>query len=234
MGCHAFGDISEVIVGLGLQIFRICCKETSYLFITRSIESSRKLLYMLDAGDLSVERSNHLKSVEHIQVDILQKEVFGGSKPSIYLYSMVLFWNNNLPEDQWLSRSIFVLKQHLLVCKEDLKQFEYLSDYTSPPSYFGIDTWCSTVNISEMVIDANETQCVTLTLKCSATAPTSSASKFCSLFEASSCLKSTAASALLKWKLKWISEEGLHKFVALLKALHSEVTTSPLPVSYIT
>lgn len=34
------------------------------------------------------------------------------------------------------------------------------------------------------------------------------------------------------WKLKWFSEESLFKFVALMKAIHTEAGTSPLLVSY--
>lgn len=38
------------------------------------------------------------------------------------------------------------------------------------------------------------------------------------------------ASKSIVWKLKWFSEDNLLKFVALLKAIHLGMTTSPLPV----
>lgn len=72
----------EVFVGLGLQVIRlvssmitsyngqafciflkasifiyfcrVCCKDTSYLFITMTVERSRKLLALLDSFDSSV------------------------------------------------------------------------------------------------------------------------------------------------------------------------------------
>lgn len=43
-------------------------------------------------------------------------------------------------------------------------------------------------------------------------------------------MKRKPVSGPLKWKLKWFSEESLFKFVALLKALRSETTTSGLLV----
>lgn len=38
---------------------------------------------------------------------------------------------------------------------------------------------------------------------------------------------------ILTWKFKWFSEETLLKFVAVLKAIHLGLTSSPLPVKRI-
>ncbi|XP_022755098.1 uncharacterized protein LOC111303243 [Durio zibethinus] len=47
-----FEDISEVLVGLGLQVVRVCVERSVvYLFITRSIEESTQLLHMLKVAD---------------------------------------------------------------------------------------------------------------------------------------------------------------------------------------
>lgn len=54
-------------------------------------------------------------------------------------------------EDQWLSRSLFVLKRQLFVCFEDLKQFSTLFESSAPPSYFFLDSSCFIVDISDMV-----------------------------------------------------------------------------------
>lgn len=57
----------------------------------------------------------------------------------------------NLTEDQWLSRSLFVLKHHLFLCVEDLKQFSFLSESKASTPYFFLDSSCSIMDISEMV-----------------------------------------------------------------------------------
>lgn len=49
VGCHRIEDVKEILVGLGLQVVRVYFeREASYLFITRSIDKSRRLLCILD------------------------------------------------------------------------------------------------------------------------------------------------------------------------------------------
>ncbi|XP_037494925.1 uncharacterized protein LOC105645303 isoform X2 [Jatropha curcas] len=48
LGWHRVEDVKEVLVGLGLQVVRVYIeKGATYLFLTRSIEKSRQLLYAL-------------------------------------------------------------------------------------------------------------------------------------------------------------------------------------------
>ncbi|KAB2001389.1 hypothetical protein ES319_D12G299400v1 [Gossypium barbadense] len=54
LGSHRVEDIREVLVGLSLQVVRVYAKgSVAYLFVTRSIEKSSQLLYMLKASDSS-------------------------------------------------------------------------------------------------------------------------------------------------------------------------------------
>lgn len=215
IGCHNIEDVTEVSVGLGLQVVRVCCKDAAYLFITRNVEKSRKLLSMLETFGLPVVQNKYsLKSMEQIQVDFFRRDVCRGSQMSIYLYSMVLFWHDRLQEDQWLSRSLFVLKHQLFVCIEDLKQFSSLSESSAPSSYFFLDSSCFIINISDMVVDTMEGLCVTLTSECSTSQILSQ--------------EDLPKSRPFSWKFKWFSEESLYKFVSLLEALRSEASTCPL------
>lgn len=221
----------EVFVGLGLQVVRVCCKDRSYLFITMSVEKSRKLLALLDSFDSSVLQGNcPLTSLEQVQVNIFERHIYGSSTMSIFQYSMVMFWSSKLEEDLWLSRSLFVLKWQLLVCIEDLEQFGALPEGKSPSSYFILDASCSIINISEMVIDNKDRECMTLALECAA-------SELHSLDKQdaghATLTKGKPSSGPFTWKFKWSSEESLFKFVALLKAIHAELTRSPLCVRWI-
>ncbi|KAL3512164.1 hypothetical protein ACH5RR_024881 [Cinchona calisaya] len=231
MGCHGIGDVREVFVGLGLQVIRVCCKDASYLFITMTVERSRTLLALLDSFHSSVLPDNcSLKSLEQVQVGIFERNVCGSSKMSILQYSMLMFWNSNIEEGLWLSRSLFVLKWQLLVCIEDLKQFGTLPADESSSSYFILDSSCSIINISEMVID-NKDRCVNLTLEC--TAPPKFHFPEKGNVEDAILAREKSSSGPFKWKFKWFSEESLYKFVALLKAIHVELTASPLRVRFI-
>lgn len=77
------------------------------------------------------------------------------------------------------------------------------------------------------VIEARESQCVTLALvrATSELCPSANTDK-----EQVGLDKEKTASGSLTWKLKWFSEESLFKFVALFKAIHAGATMSPLPV----
>ena len=57
----------------------------------------------------------------------------------------------NLADELWLSRSLFVIGGHLLVCIEDFMQFSALSIDASSSTYFSLDSCCSITDVSEMV-----------------------------------------------------------------------------------
>ncbi|KAG2664724.1 hypothetical protein I3760_16G097300 [Carya illinoinensis] len=205
VGCHKIEDIKEVSVGVGLQVVRLCIdRDSAYLFITRSIEKS---------------------SLEQVQVELFEKQICGGSKVNIFQYSMVLFRRTNNEEDIWLSRSLFVIGRHLLVCVEDLMHFSSLSMDSSLPPYFSLDSCCSIVDLSEMVIEARESCCVTLTLKCTTSEfyPSTKAD-----MEVAAINDEEKVSGRVTWKIRWFSEESLFNFVALVKAIHAGTSTSPL------
>ncbi|KAG2667668.1 hypothetical protein I3760_15G127000 [Carya illinoinensis] len=226
-GCHKVEDIREVSVGLGLQVVRLYIdRDSEYLFITRSIEKSRQLFSTFKVFDSSVANDNcSLQSLEQVQVELFEKQICGGSKVNLYQYSMVLFWCNHNGEDIWLSRSLFVMGMHLLVCVEDLMHFSSLSVDSSWPPYFSLDSCCSIVNLSEMVIEARERLCVTLALKRDASEFSSSAKAG----KAASNYEKTRPSSVT-WKLRWFSIESLCNFVALVKAIHAGTSLSPLHV----
>ncbi|KAA8541365.1 hypothetical protein F0562_025316 [Nyssa sinensis] len=224
MGCHKIEDVREVLVGLGLQVVRMYIEKTAtYLFITRSIEKSRQLLCILNFFDSYAIKDNcSLRSLEQVQVDSFERHVCGGSKVSMFQYSMVLFWCNNMEEDIWLSRSLFVLGEQLLVCIEDFMQFGPLSEDASSSPYFLLDSCCAIIDVSEMIIEPGEIWCVNLTIA-------SSASEFFPPDKAVKA-KEKPGSGPVTWKLKWFSKDSLFNFVALLKAIHAGRTTSPLIV----
>jgi hypothetical protein len=166
-----------------------------------------------------------LRSLEEVQVELFKRHVCGGSSMSIYQYSMLLFWHNKLEEETWLSRSLFVIKGHLLVCVEDLSQFGSLSDDHFPSSYLSLHSCCSVTDVLEMVLEDKERQCVTLVLK-------RSTSEFCES-NTSVEVKKKTASVPIVWKFKWFSEDDVYRFVAMFKAIHAALTTSPILVNYV-
>lgn len=221
-GCHGVGDVRGAYVGLGLQVVRVCFEgNTAYLFITRCVERSRELLWVLEFFDsYGVKDYCSLTSLEQMQVRLLEQHVCGCSNINIFQYSMVLFWQNNLKEDLWLSRSLFIVEGHLLVCTEDLVQFGPTELASS--NYFSLDSSCAIVNISEMVIDTLDSLCVTLALEY--TSELHPVQKECIVKDAAVTKKSDTGPVM--WKLKWFSKESLLKFVALLKAIHAQATSS--------
>ncbi|KAF4385269.1 hypothetical protein G4B88_026552 [Cannabis sativa] len=232
IACHNVQNISEVLVGMGLQVVRVSIEESAtYLFITRSTEKLRQLLCTLQIFD-SFEMDNKcsLRSLEQVQVELFEKQILGGSKVSIFQYSMVLFWHGNHREGSWLPRSLFVIGVHLIMCVEDLAKFGSLSVDAHSPSYFSLDSCCSIDSISEIVVEEEENQCVTLSLSRPTPSPLgSSLSSYTGKkVETSSNKEKTI------WKLKWFSKDNMFNFVSLLKALHERSTSSsPLPVRYI-
>ncbi|CAN1266772.1 Serine/threonine-protein kinase 11-interacting protein, partial [Linum perenne] len=151
---HKIEDVREVATGIGLQVVRVHIQgPTTYLFLTRSIEKLRKLFYTLDlCGSSTTNQNCSLQSLEQIQFQLFEQQVCGGSRTSIYQYSMVLF-NKVWLGASWDLRSLFVVQGHLLICIEDLKQFSLGldEDQPSPLPYFSLDAQCSINDIAELV-----------------------------------------------------------------------------------
>ncbi|CAL5371927.1 unnamed protein product [Camellia sinensis] len=230
MGCHKIEDVREVLVSLGLQLLRVYIERcASYLFATRSIEKSRQLLCILYSSDSNMRKQScSMKSLEQVQVESFEKHICGGSKMNMFQYSMVLFSYNNMKDDLWFSRSLFVLEEHLLLCIEDLMQFGFLSEDTCASPYYSLDSCCSIIDISEMVIDTRESWCLTLALERATSVFFTSQELM--IEEAAALTKKKPASGSLIWKLKWFSENSLFNFVALLKAIHAGVADSSSPL----
>ena len=71
----------------------------------------------------------------------------------------LLLWEN-WTEESWLSRSLFVIGGHVLVCVEDIIQFSsHLNDACSPP-YFSLDSCCNITDVSEMVTSLVFLSCI--------------------------------------------------------------------------
>lgn len=71
---------------------------------------------------------------------------------------------------------------------------------------------------------------MTLALNC--TSELRPVQKECTVKDAAVIKKGPVSGAVM-WKLKWFSEGSLFKFVALLKAIHAQATSSSLLVKYI-
>ncbi|KAF2317515.1 hypothetical protein GH714_023789 [Hevea brasiliensis] len=96
LGWHRVEDVKEVVVGLGLQVVRVYIERgATYLFLTRSIEKSRQLLYTLQVFGPCATNKCILRSLEQVQVELFEKQICGGSKMSIFQYAMVLFWHKD-------------------------------------------------------------------------------------------------------------------------------------------
>lgn len=227
-GCHRVEDVNEVLVGVGLHVVRVDFEgNAAYLFMTKSIEKSYQLLDILRLFDsCTTGLKCSIRSLELVQVELFEKYVCGGSKMNILQYSMVLFWLNDAYEGSWAERSVFVTGGHLLVCIEDFRQFTSLSLDASASPYFTLDSCCSVADISEMVVEARESNSITLTLtRVKSQFSWVEAGKEVSLVE-----KGKDFTGSQTWKLKWFSEGGLFQFVTLLKAIHTATTASPLSV----
>ncbi|KAJ4974913.1 hypothetical protein NE237_008087 [Protea cynaroides] len=235
VGCHRLEDVKEVGVGIGQQVVSVHFEmDSPYIFITRSIEKSKQLLHLLQACDLSATNNKCLlKSLEQIQVKLFEEHVCGGQTMSIFLYSMLLFWHSNSKEESWQSRSLFIIEGYVLLCIEDLMQLSSLPmDDVSCSSYLTLDLCCSISDISEMVIEPQESRCITLTLD--SVSPRSFCSADLDKEKRSFMIKrDKMTTGSFTWKFKWFSEETLVKFVSLLKAMHEATTLSPLPVRYV-
>ncbi|KAG8651610.1 hypothetical protein MANES_06G004700v8 [Manihot esculenta] len=228
LGWHRVEDVKEILVGLGLQVVRVCIERgATYLFLTRSIEKSQQLLYTLQAfGPCAANDKCILRSLEQVQVELFRKQICGGSKMSIFQYAMVLSRDKD-KEESWLPRSLFISGAHVFLCGEELKQFKYpLADASTSP-YFSLDWCCCITDVSKLVIESRESLILTLILE-------HATRKLCSSSKAHKDIatidKENTGSSLTS-KLKWFSEESLFNFLALLSAIHSGVTTSALLVT---
>ncbi|WCJ42099.1 Outer arm dynein light chain 1 protein [Euphorbia peplus] len=224
LGWHRAEDVKEVLVGIGLLVVRVYIERATYLFLTRSIEKSRQLLYILQIfGPSAINDKCILRSLEQVQVDLFKKQICGGSKVSIFQYAMVLSWNRH-EDGLWLSRSLFVIGDHVLLCIEDLKKFSTRSIVGSSSPYFSLDSCCCISDITKLVVESGESQHITLYLEHASTIEFSSSSK--AQKEVATTDTGNSGPSSLTWKLKWFSKESLCNFVALLKAIHASITMS--------
>lgn len=230
LGRHKIEDIREVVVGLGLQIVRVQIEGTAaYLFLTRSVEKARLLLCTLNVFSLrEANKLCTLRSLEQLQAELLAKQLYRGSKLSICQYAMVHCWQSIREEGSWLLRSLFVIGGHVIICIEDLKQFGTLSNDSRSQPYFSLDSFCSITDVSEMVIDRSESWIVMLVLRRARQGFPSS-----SKGHKQASAKEKNPEGPQTWKLKWLSEDSLFQFVALMKAIHSGMTPSPLRVRHV-
>ncbi|ONK75315.1 uncharacterized protein A4U43_C03F15570 [Asparagus officinalis] len=229
LGFHRLEELREVVVGLGLQAVRVHMEgNATYVFLPRNTKKSKDLLCLLGVGDATTLSTGCcLQSWEQVQVSLLEKHICRSMKMGISFYSMLLFWHDNQDGESWALRSVFVVEGCLLVCIENLLCFSSLADDSRPP-YYTLDSRCQIENIVEIGIEVNNRRCLTLILN---NVPSGSIS---STEEIGIVTKPEEINAkVLRWKLKWFSEETLLKFVAVLKAIHLGLTTSELPVKHI-
>ncbi|XP_022735930.1 uncharacterized protein LOC111289281 isoform X3 [Durio zibethinus] len=231
LGCHRVEDIREVLVGLSLQVVRLYVEgNVSYLFITRSIEKSTQLLHTVKVSDSCAPSDKcSLRSLEQVQAELFENQICGGLKLSMFQHSMVLFKEGGNKEESWLSRSLFLIGGHVLVCVEDIIQFNSLLNDACSPPYFSLDSCCNITDVSEMVIEEKGSHCVTLALANHTASKACSSNKMLKGVVTSKKEKKLAGSQM--WKLKWFSEKSLFQFVALMKAIHLGMTLSPLLVT---
>ncbi|KAF7822222.1 Serine/threonine-protein kinase 11-interacting protein [Senna tora] len=228
LSSHKAEEVCEVLVGMGLQVVRVNFEiGETYLFITRSIEKSRELLWTLQVSDLCGENDKcSIRSLEQVQVDLFDNQICGGSSVSIYQYAMVLVCCNDSKEESWLSRSLFVIGGYVLICIEDVMQLCSFSSDVSLSPYFRIDSCCSITDICEallnlnvlQVIEVKERFLVTLVLVTSTQANVEVVNN------------GSTVSRSIRLKIQWFSRDNMLNFVSLLKAIHEEKMGSGLVV----
>ncbi|XP_019421120.1 PREDICTED: uncharacterized protein LOC109331212 isoform X2 [Lupinus angustifolius] len=226
LNCHKLEEVSEVLVGMGLQVLRVNFESgEAYLFVTKSLEKSRELLctiLMFDScggdGRLSI------RSLEQVQVELFDNQICGGSNVSIYQYAMVLVCYND--DQPWFSRSLFVIGGHVLLCIEDVKQLYSFSKDASVSPYLRVDSCCSIADITKMVTEVGDNSfCVTLTIR-----------NLMAEFHPSTGTNlepvnhGNTTPGSIKLKIQWYSKDNLLKFVSLMKAIHAEKPVSPLVI----
>ncbi|CAA6664810.1 unnamed protein product [Spirodela intermedia] len=243
LGCYRREEIKEVVIGLELQALRVRIEgDVSHIFLARSAKKLERLLYLLHVCDTSGPNSgcshkrvnvlvvaapktnNLLKSYtqnrffnfwEQVQVELFDKYICGGLKLSIFLYAMLLFYHDGYEGESWLSRSLFLVEGYLLLCIENLVEFgKSTDDFAAPTSYFSLHSCFPIENITEMGNQMLDPGCEEQHHQRRKAGP----------------LSAEESLHLPRWRLKWFSEEALLSFVALLKALHAELSTAPLRV----
>ncbi|KAJ3702955.1 hypothetical protein LUZ61_006660 [Rhynchospora tenuis] len=220
-------DVKLVIVGLGLQAFRMqMMDETTYVLLTRTIEKTQDLFSLLQIStSRPLDSGISLQSWEQVQVKLIEKELCSGLKMGLQLYSTLLFWKDNIEGGSWEARSIFVTEGHVLLFTEDFVRFgSFLCDRTASP-YYSLDSYCLIRNILELVMDLHHNKCITLIVE------NNRDDQFLSSKDQKE--KNQEANEFVhihKWRLQWFSQDKLLKFVSLLKAVHRETEASPLPV----
>ncbi|XP_010465864.1 PREDICTED: uncharacterized protein LOC104746152 isoform X2 [Camelina sativa] len=217
---HTIDDIQDVSVGLGLQVVRLRFREDAeYIFITGSIEKTTVLLNIIKFLDSQVTDSKcSLGSLENVQVELFEKDICRGLKPSIFQYNVLHFHSSTLGEVTWLPRSLFVAGGHLFICNEDFRQLSSLLTDASSAPYFSLDSTCSISDIFEMVIESRGSPCLSLKIK-----------QKDSTFQT----RQTRTVKSVTWKLKLLSTDCVLKFVALVNGLHPDSTEYPLLVRHL-
>lgn len=225
--------MNEVLIGLGLLVLWVYIDEDkAYLLITRCKEKTRRLLFMIGLVSHGEIDKCSVRSLDQVQLNLFDRQIGGFLGTNVYQYCMVLFLHKSNGGEEWVPRSLFLYEGHLIVCIEDILHFSSLPGHADSTLYFLPDSCCSIADLSEMVIEANESQCVTLTLRKGSRVP---------------CLSSIIERMKLKigfqnrsttsrsrtWKLKWFSAESLCKFVTLLKAIHRGTASPTLSTTYI-
>ncbi|KAL8153564.1 hypothetical protein V2J09_011324 [Rumex salicifolius] len=101
-------DISDILVGLGLQVVRIyVAGYAAFMYIIKSAETSRHFFGMLEA--LNSAKASHrscLRSLECVQIELFGKNICGLPNINIFQYSMVYFTPN---DSKGISVNIMVL-----------------------------------------------------------------------------------------------------------------------------
>ncbi|KAG6483206.1 hypothetical protein ZIOFF_059848 [Zingiber officinale] len=262
VGCHKLEDMREILVGLGLQALRIYLEgKISYLFLTRSSIKLENLLSLLQISESAASYSIwSLKSWENVQVKMLEKYVCGIPKLGLFLYSMLLFWNDN-------SGGIYSSSAASIL-------FEFGMCLKWKSFWFGLETIFTEWHVQDMakqcvlaqksIQNQADWQFGTFVADSGTSSPYYSLHSGCTIrdilemvIELSPvrCVTLTFADVLpatnffsnkIKkerqlaetpnlhtWKLKWYSDDALLKFVALVKAIYLGLKSSPLPVKCI-
>ncbi|KAK1288170.1 hypothetical protein QJS10_CPB19g01595 [Acorus calamus] len=133
------------------------------MFITKTMERTRRVLSLLQICESSETSSKcSLKSWEQVQVKLFEKHICRTLRTGILLYSVMLYWKSSNEGDVWLSRSLFVVEGYIVVCIENFLEFGSLTDTAS--SYLSLDSCCPIHDILEMVIEPEDSKCVTLSM----------------------------------------------------------------------
>lgn len=230
LGCYRLEDLEKVMIGLGIQAVRVhMADDTAHLFLTRTSKEAQDVLWLLNLFSFPQLTSGvSLQSWEMIQVKLLEKCICASLKMGIFLYSMLMFCNNDAEEESLVVRSLVVTEGSIFVCIENLYQFGCFPDDSHPP-YFSLDECCSINSIKEVVVDQHDKKCLTLVLDKHVHEGNSHSST-----RNSQSKQADEICAVHTWKLKWFAEDTLLKFISVLKALYSAAAaTSTLPVKCI-